>query len=150
MKKLLATLVLIVSFTAFSSAFVKASVNTGNAGAYQCVYNTIQTGNGPITGFFDNNGDPCNPSVTPTATPTPTTGQPTPTDTPNNPGGPGDGRSDNMGCSVHDCSNQSHPVQAVLGLSSTNGDNQYIQFAELVAALGLSSTGLYFLKRNAN
>lgn len=48
------------------------------------------------------------PTVVPSVTPTPTTTPevtPTPTDTPNQ-GGPGDGKSDGLGCGSHDCSVQ--------------------------------------------
>jgi hypothetical protein len=87
--------------------------------------------------------DDCNQEVTPTpsVTPTPT---PTPTTTPSNPGGPGDGKSDNLGCGSHDCSSHpSAPQGQVLGLSTTSGEENYL--LQIVQALGaLTSAGLGF------
>jgi hypothetical protein len=113
-------------------------------------------------------GDPCStstPTPTPTCTPTPTvtptvtpTEIPTPTTTPSNPGGPGDNKSDNLGCSVRDCSN--HPsaqpqvlgasTKAVLGLSTTSGEENFLpQLIQLFGAITSGGLGLVFFKKNA-
>lgn len=118
------------------------------------------------------------PTPTPTVTPTPTPGcegedciTPTPTATPtptqapsnNNGGGSGDGQSDNLGCSTHDCSGnqtaQSSTTQAVLGastgpqvlgLSTTSGEESVIpQLLQLFGALTSGGLGLVFFKKNA-
>jgi len=131
------------------------------------------------------------PTVTPTPTPTPTstptpTATPTPTLTPSptatptpsatpvvtlaptqapNLGGPGDGRSDGLGCGSHDCSGNkvgggtpqgqvlgasTGPTQAVLGLSTTSGDNNNLfTFFQLLGSLIMASTGFMFFKKNA-
>ncbi|HYM65321.1 MAG TPA: hypothetical protein VES68_02460 [Candidatus Sulfotelmatobacter sp.] len=118
---------------------------------YACVENTCSL----VQGSGDNTCNNNNDCVTPTPTETIT---PTPTQTPSNPGGggPGDGRSDNLGCGSHDCSNQSHgqvlgaSTKAVLGLSTTSGDNnQALILGQILAALVLGATGFKFLKNNA-
>jgi ABC-type Fe3+-siderophore transport system permease subunit len=98
------------------------------------------------------------PTVTPTVTPTPeVTPTPTPTTTPSNPGGPGDNKSDNLGCSVNDCSN--HPAaqpqvlgastKAVLGLSTTSGEENYLlQLIQSFGALTAAGLGFILFKKN--
>lgn len=101
------------------------------------------------------------PSVTPTVTPSVT---PTPTQAPSNntnTGGPGDGRSDNLGCSTHDCSGNvvGSPSQAVLGastgpqvlgLSYTSGNEvPFTAIAQLILASLLSISGFTLLRKNA-
>lgn len=106
------------------------------------------------------------PTPTPSITPTPTIdpcangGCVTPTPTSSNSGGPGDGLSDNLGCSTHDCSgnkvgggNQAvlgaSTGPQVLGLSTTSGEENYLlQFAQIFGALISSGLGLAFFKKN--
>lgn len=78
---------------------------------------------------------------------------PTPTQTPNV-GGPGDGRSDGLGCGSHDCSQGqvlgASTGPAVLGLSTTSsGGNGLLGFVQLFGALALSFSGFSFFKKNA-
>jgi hypothetical protein len=99
-----------------------------------------------------NTSDDCIQEVTPTPTPTPEV-----TPTPSNPGGPGDNKSDNLGCSVNDCSN--HPsaqpqvlgasTKAVLGLSTTSGEENYLlQVILATGALVSGGLGFIFFKKN--
>ena len=92
---------------------------------------------------------PPNPTPTPTATPTPAQTS--------NPGGSGDNKSDNLGCSVNDCSN--HPsaqpqvlgtsTKAVLGLSTTSGEENYLlQVIQAAGALVSGGLGFIFFKKN--
>lgn len=97
----------------------------------------------------------CTPTSTtsPTATLTPTVTEritPTPTDKPyDNGGGPGDGLSDGKSDGRSD-GKSSSPIQAVLGLSSTNSDNNLmIQFFQLIAALSLSVLAFKLFRKNA-
>ncbi len=120
-----------------------AQINTGNASSTTNVENNVNQTK------IDLDCD-CTPTPIPsTATPTPTTQvTPTPTLTPtptpgdNNGGGdrPGDGRS----------SSPSQPTQAVLGLSATDsGNNIFVQFGQLFAALALSILGVKLFTKNA-
>ena len=108
----------------------------------------------------------CNCEVTPTPTIDPCANgacvTPVPTTPPStNSGGPGDGRSDNLGCGSHDCSgNQvgggSQAVLGastgprVLGLSTTSGDtNSLLAFGQLSLAFILSLAGFSLFRKNA-
>jgi len=74
-------------------------------------------------------------------------------------GGPGDGRSDNLGCGSHDCSN--HPSAQgqvlgastgpqVLGLSTTSGEESFLpQLMQILGAITSGGLGLVFFKKNA-
>lgn len=81
----------------------------------------------------------CQPEVSPT---------PTPTNTPSNPGGPGDGRSDG-GSSCPSCT-QAHnaPIQAVLGLSTTSGEDFALPLVQLFFALSSAGLGFKFFKKS--
>ena len=83
----------------------------------------------------------------------------TPTPVTTNTGGPGDGRSDNLGCGSHDCSN--HPSTSgqvlgastgpqVLGLSTTSGDSTTVlSLIQLAAAFGFISLGAGLFRKHA-
>lgn len=105
----------------------------------------------------ENDDENC-PTPTPTVTPTVT---PTPTETPSNPGGPVD---DGLGCSHHDCSTHpapttaqggqvlgasTGPTKAVLGLSTTSGEESAMPLLQLLTALTSGLVGFKFLKKNA-
>lgn len=149
------------------------TITTGDACSSTIIQNWVNV-NDNINWNIPGQHPDCTPTPTPTETPTPTpdpcaddqcvtpTVTPTPTQTPPNVGGPGDGRSDNLGCGGHDCSNQAAasqgqvlgastgPTKAVLGLSATSGnENSALVFAQLFTAFALSVTGFKFLKNNA-
>lgn len=93
----------------------------------------------------------------PTPTPAPIVAAPS-----TNTGGPGDGLSDNLGCSTHDCSgNQvgggsstqtvlgAATGPQVLGLSYTSGEESFLpQLLQLFGALTSGGLGLVFFKKN--
>lgn len=113
-----------------------------------------------LTGFHqvpvgDSQDFTCDPDATPTPTPVAST-------TPSNPGGPGDGRSDNQGCSAHDCSGNkpssqggqvlgasTGPTKAVLGLSATSGEESAMPLLQLFGALTSGLVGFKLFKKNA-
>lgn len=157
--KSLVTSLIVFAFLTFSSYAVWGqTINTGDAGAFTCIENIINNSN--YTDWYNDNCDQT-PTPTPTEIPTPTPTEevtPTPTQTPNV-GGPGDGRSDNLGCSTHDCSgNPTSQGQvlgastgpAVLGLSTTSGNNNgALAIFQIFTAFMLTATGFKFLKKNA-
>jgi hypothetical protein len=159
------SLIILLAFFMASTRNVSAQIiTTGDASTFSCAVNLVNTYSNYLPWFNANCHFTCNsdhmcivvagegtnqcstnsdcqtPSETPTPTPTPT-----PTTTPSNPGGPGDGRSDNLGCGSHDCSSHpSAPQGQVLGLSSTSGEENYL--LQIVQALGaLTSVGLGFV-----
>ena len=163
---------LVLSFLFFPWQVVRGNtVTTGDAESFTCAENEVGTYGNYLPWFNEHCITPtpkCSPTptVTPcpstTVTPTPTTEPsvtptitPKPTNTPGNGGGPGDGKSDGRSdgrSSCPECTQApaSQAIKAVLGLSTTGGtDNALIQWAELLGALGLVSTGAIFLKKNA-
>lgn len=104
---------------------------------YACVENACTLVNGAGDNTCSSNNDCGEPTPTPTETVTPT-----PTNTPNNPGGPGDGRSDG-GSSCPSCTQAPKaPIQAVLGLSTTSGnENLSLILVQLFGALALGGLG---------
>lgn|SRR3989338_3958535 len=119
------------------------------------IHSTIGAGGNYNTdNSWDANGDsyPEGSCTEPTVI-TPEEPTPTPTQTPNV-GGPGDGRSDNLGCSTHDCSNQPSGqvlgTQSVLGLSTTSsGSNIYLSLVQILAAMGPAGVGFKYFRKNA-
>jgi len=109
------------------------------------------------------------PSVTPTPTINPCidgqcvtpTVTPTPTPTPTNPGGPGDGLSDGRsdgGSSCPECTKapqgqvlgaSTGPMKAVLGLSTTSGEESALPLLQFLGALTSGLVGFKFFKKNA-
>lgn len=111
------------------------------------------------------------PEVSPTPTdepePTPTDepeATPTPTSAPSNggTGGPGDGLSDGRSDGLSSCPEctqagaggqvlgaSTGPTKAVLGLSTTSGENELIKLAQVFGSFVLSMFGLAFYKKNA-
>lgn len=126
---------------------------------YACVRNTCSL----VDGAGDNTCNNDNDCEEEEATPTPTlTVTPTPTNTPSNPGGPGDGGSDGRSDGLSSCpectkapqgqvlGSSTGPTKAVLGLSTTSGDNnEALAIFQLFAAFILTATGFKFLKNNA-
>ncbi len=104
----------------------------------------------------------CELSPTPTDEPEAT---PTPTNTPSNggTGGPGDGLSDGRSdgrSSCPECTQNPNvggavlgastgPTKAVLGLSTTSGENELIKLAQVFGSFVLSMFGLAFYKKSA-
>jgi hypothetical protein len=102
----------------------------------------------------------CNCEQSPSPTPTPSIDPCANGACNNNPGGSGDGKSDNLGCGSHDCSNHpsttqavlgasTGPTQAVLGLSSTGGENELLKLAQVLGTFVFSGLGLAFFKKSA-
>ena len=157
----LATSLIVLAFLSFSSYTVWAqSSNTGDASAFTCVENLVNTNTDYLAWYNSHCITPTpTETPTPTLTPTPTpteevTPTPTPTQTPNV-GGPGDERSDGLGCASHDCSNQpqgqvlgASTGPAVLGLSTTSGEESALPLVQLFAAFTSSVVGFKFLKKN--
>lgn len=166
--KSLVTSLIVLAFLVFSSFVVFAqSINTGDANAFTCIENIVNNSN--YTDWYNDN---CDPTLTPTPTETPTptpdpcangqcvtpTVTPTPTQTPNV-GGPGDGRSDGLGCASHDCSGNSAPQGQVLGASTgpqvlglsttSSGSNSLLNLFQLLGAFTLTVSGFSFFKKNA-
>lgn len=97
------------------------------------------------------------PTPTPASTPTPT---PTPgaTNPPSNPGGPGDGRSDGLSSCPSCTQAPQGPTQAVLGastgpavlgLSTTSGEEGAMPLIQIFGAFLSAGLGLRFFKKNA-
>jgi len=156
--------ILVFSFLFFPRQI--AFGTTGNADSFTCVSNEVGNTGDNYLPWFNNHcitpspkptETPCpTKEVTPTVTQTPTV-TPTPTQTSGGStpvGGPGDGRSDGRSDGLSSCPSctqapQSQAIKAVLGLSTTSGSNIFVQWAELLGALGLVSTGAIFFKKNA-
>ncbi|MGH7245688.1 MAG: hypothetical protein ACREGI_02015 [Candidatus Levyibacteriota bacterium] len=124
------------------NANTQTTVQTGNAGAGSSVSNCVNS-------TSVNGGNTCG-NQSPTNTPAPTTPPATDTPIPNNGGGSGNNNSSgggggNSGC-INNCGG-SAPVQAVLGLSSTAGNDiatkSLLAFGGLCLLLGIK------LRRNA-
>jgi len=149
------SLIILLALFVFSAhnTFAINSVTTGDTSSFTCVTNLVNTYSNYSSWFDANCHFACNsdhmcvivageganqctidsdcqtPTATPTPTPTPTPTI-TPTPTPSNPGGPGDGRTDSLGCQhASDNCGGSSPSQAVLGTSTK-------------AVLGLSTTSV--------
>ena len=84
---------------------------------FACVDNSCVQVNGEEKNSCEVNKDCAvvTPTPIPTSIPTPTS---VPTNTSSGIGGPGDGRSDGLGCASHDCSIISTPQKEVLGVST--------------------------------
>jgi hypothetical protein len=163
------------SLIIFLALFVMFSHNVsaeGDANAYTCTVNEVNynidlnaaspAGFDTWDLFFDEfpsckTSPSSTPTPSPTVTPTPTA-TPTPTQS-SNPGGPGDGRSDGLGCGSHDCSSHPSAPQAqvlgaatgpqVLGLSTTSGEESFLpQLIQIFTALTSGGLGFIFLKKN--
>jgi len=156
MKKVLIITLIIFALSAVFSFSAKANVTTGNANAYQCTDNEINT-SVDFQNWYQNNCVTPTPTPTPTLTPTVSI-TPTPsTDSCANGGcqtpvgGPGDGRSDGRSDGLSSCPSCTQaPQGSVLGLSSTSsGQNAYLEIAQLLGALTLSIAGFALYKKNA-
>ena len=156
MKKVLTITLAIFTLLGLFSFSAKAcdTVTTGDANAYQCVDNQINTSVDFQNWYHDHCVTPTpTVTITPTPTETPTvTITPTPTNTQSNTGGPGDGLSDGRSDGLSSCPSctQAPATKAVLGLSSTSsGNNGALEIAQLLGALTLSVAGFALYKKNA-
>ena len=143
---------LAILFLTLAVSVLKVSaqgITTGDANSTTIIDNQINTNDVTICD--------CTPTPTPTRTeeptPTPTTAQDTPTPTPtdkpgdNGNGGNngGDGRSDGRGGQQSD-SAQGSTAPAVLGLSTTSGENEILKLISLIPAFILFGLGYRFFK----
>jgi hypothetical protein len=162
-------LIIFFAFFAISTRNVTAETTTGGANAYTCTVNdinyNIDLNAAPPVGFdswelffdeFPSCKTPPSPTPTPSVTPTPTqeiTPTPTPQPSTNNGGGGSgvsDGRSDGLSSCPSCTQAPSGPIKAVLGLSTTSGEENYLlQFVQLFGALTFAGLGFVFFKKNA-